>query len=333
VSGLPILSRETLSHQWSFDEALFRSGHETLHATSPQVLQVNLGKKCNQACLHCHVEAGPQRTEMMSDAVMERLFYLMEKSTCLDTLDITGGAPELHPRFRELVAYARSLGLNVIDRCNLTILLESGQEDTAAFLSRHLVEIVASLPCYSAKNVEAQRGKGVFNKSIQALQRLNDLGYGQEGSGLQLHLVYNPGGAFLPPPQQDLQHDYKKKLFEDFGIEFNALFTLANMPIHRFAHQLQREGTYETYMNLLVQHFNPATVSGLMCKSQISVSYDGLLYDCDFNQMLNLPIEHGMPTLEDVSSFDTYTSRKVTTDTHCFGCTAGAGSSCGGALT
>lgn len=333
MSGLPILSRETLSHQWSFDEALFRSGHETLHATSPQVLQVNLGKKCNQACLHCHVEAGPQRTEMMSDAVMERLFYLMEKSTCLDTLDITGGAPELHPRFRELVAYARSLGLNVIDRCNLTILLESGQEDTAAFLSRHLVEIVASLPCYSAKNVEAQRGKGVFNKSIQALQRLNDLGYGQEGSGLQLHLVYNPGGAFLPPPQQDLQHDYKKKLFEDFGIEFNALFTLANMPIHRFAHQLQREGTYETYMNLLVQHFNPATVSGLMCKSQISVSYDGLLYDCDFNQMLNLPIEHGMPTLEDVSSFDTYTSRKVTTDTHCFGCTAGAGSSCGGALT
>ena len=333
MSGLPILSREILKHQRSFDEALLRSGHKTLHAQSPQVLQVNLGKKCNQACLHCHVEAGPQRTEMMSDIVMERLFQLMEKSTCLETLDITGGAPELHPRFRELVAYARSLDLNVIDRCNLTILLEPGQEDTAAFLARHHVEIIASLPCYSAKNVEAQRGKGVFNKSIQALQRLNALGYGQEDSNLKIHLVYNPGGAFLPPAQVELQSDYKKKLFEDFGIEFNALFTLANMPIHRFAHQLQREGTYETYMDLLVQHFNPATVSGLMCKSQISVSYDGLLYDCDFNQMLNLPIEHGMPTLEDVSSFDTYASRKVTTDTHCFGCTAGAGSSCGGALT
>jgi radical SAM/Cys-rich protein len=270
---------------------------------------------------------------MMSDEVMDRLFELMSNSSSLTTIDITGGAPELHPRFKALVLYARSLGLHVIDRCNLTILFETGQEETAKFLAANQVEIIASLPCYSAKNVEAQRGKGVFDKSIKALQELNALGYGQKESALKLHLVYNPGGAFLPPDQQKLQLDYKTRLLNDFGIEFNALFTLANVPIHRFAHQLQRDGNYEDYMALLVQSFNPATVSGLMCKSQISVSYDGHLYDCDFNQMLDLPLASTLPNLWDVPSLDDYAARAIITDAHCFACTAGAGSSCGGALT
>ena len=318
---------------WSFHKALQDTGEAQLYAQSLEVLQINLGKKCNQACHHCHVEAGPKRTEMMSDVVMDRLFDLMKKSSSLTTVDITGGAPELHPRFKGLVSYARSLGLHVIDRCNLTIFFEPGQEETAAFLAAHQVEIVASLPCYSEENVEAQRGKGVFNKSIQALQWLNTLGYGKLDQDLKLHLVYNPGGAFLPPDQTKLEMDYKAKLFDDFRIEFNGLFTLANVPIHRFAHQLHREGNYEAYMTLLVQSFNPTTVSRLMCKSQISVSYDGYLYDCDFNQMLNLPLAPNVPNLWDVTSLDEYRGRMITTDTHCFACTAGSGSSCGGALT
>ena len=309
------------------------AGVTKLNAHIPSVLQLNLGKKCNQACLHCHVEAGPLRTEMMSHRVLDRIFELMQTSTGLTTIDITGGAPELHPRFRELVGYSKNLNLNVIDRCNLTVLLEPGQEETANFLAEHEVEIVASLPCYSLKNVDAQRGSGVFEKSIEALQRLNALGYGSPGSELKIHLVYNPGGAFLPPSQQELESDYKQKLLADFGIQFNALYTLTNMPIHRFAHQLQREHAFGSYMELLIQNFNPRALSGLMCRSQISVSYEGRIFDCDFNQMLELPLDNTKDSLWDISSFDAYGSRAITTDSHCFGCTAGAGSSCGGALT
>jgi len=297
-------------------------------------LQVNIGKLCNQACRHCHVESGPTKTrENMDSKTFEKLCSLIDASRNIQTLDITGGAPELNPHFRSLVKFARSKGIEVIDRCNLTVLFEPGQEDTAAFLAEQGAQVVASLPCYSRKNVDQQRGNGVFDKSIRGLQMLNELGYGKEGSGLSLNLVYNPGGPSLPPAQETLQEQYKVELKEDFGIEFNQLFTITNMPIKRFLVDLKRAGKLEEYMNLLVQSFNPTAVDSLMCKSLVSISWDGRIYDCDFNQMLNIELAPQLPrTIWEMESFDELENSKILTADHCYGCTAGAGSSCTGAL-
>jgi radical SAM/Cys-rich protein len=295
-------------------------------------LQLNVGKRCNQACHHCHVDAGPKRTEAIGRRVAERVLELLERNPRLELLDVTGGAPELSEHFRALVAGARALGRRVIDRCNLTVLLEPGQEDTAAFLAAHEVEVVASLPCYSAANVEAQRGRGVFAASIAALRRLNALGYGVAGSPLRLDLVYNPLGPALPPAQSELEARYRSELREGHGIEFHRLLTLANMPIERFARDLERQGRLAEYQSLLVNHFNPATIDGLMCRSLVSVGYDGRLYDCDFNQMLALDVPGAARTIFDIDDLGALDEGAIATGPHCFGCTAGAGSSCGGSI-
>jgi len=313
-----------------FAGLLASRGLGTLRRRPPTTLQVNVGKRCNQACHHCHVDAGPKRTEVMGDAVADRVVALLERNPSVVLLDVTGGAPELAPCFRRLVATARRLGRRAIDRCNLTVLLEAGQEDLAAFLAAEEVEVVASLPCYGPENVDAQRGQGVFEKSIRALRMLNALGY---GSRLRLDLVYNPVGAHLPPEQAGLEADYRANLGDRFGIVFHRLLTITNMPISRFAAQLARAGEGERYMALLVNHFNSDTVSDLMCRDLLSVGYDGRLYDCDFNQMLELPL--GAPraaTVWDVDDLTTLADARIATAAHCFGCTAGAGSSCGGAL-
>ena len=296
------------------------------------VLQINLGKLCNQACHHCHVEAGPKRTEVMHKKTMERLLELLDKTPSCNTIDITGGAPELNPAFRFLVSELYNRKKQIIDRCNLTVLFEKGQEDTAYFLREHRVKIVASLPCYTKQNVETQRGGGVFDKSISALQMLNKLGYGQEGSGLELDLVYNPQGAYLPPAQDKLEKDYKIELQKYFGISFNQLFTITNMPIKRFLDQLTRENKYNAYMQLLVSSFNVQTLDNLMCRNMISVSWDGKIYDCDFNQMLQISVGNTSKTIWDINALDDINKHAIAFANHCYGCTAGAGSSCGGAI-
>lgn len=292
----------------------------------PETLQINLGKRCNQACLHCHVEAGPNRTENMDGETFERLLLLIKNSPTIKTIDITGGAPELNPYFKKLVQFSRELGLEIIDRCNLTVLFEPGQEDTALFLKENKVRIVASLPCYSKENVEAQRGKDVFDKSIRALRLLNSLGYGS--SQLILDLVYNPSGPFLPPSQKKLQEKYKTELKELFGIEFNQLFTITNMPIKRFLDDLKRSNKLNEYMELLVNSFNPSSAQSVMCRSLISIGWDGKIYDCDFNQMLEMPIGN----IWEISSFEDLSKEPITFANHCFGCSAGEGSSCTGIL-
>jgi radical SAM/Cys-rich protein len=294
-----------------------------------ETLQVNVGKRCNQACHHCHVEAGPKRTESMTESTAARVLAVLAATPSVATLDLTGGAPELNPHFRQLVRGARRLGRRVVDRCNLTVLFEPGHDDLAAFLAEHNVAVVASLPCYTAENVERQRGHGVFDKSIQGLQLLNALGYGRPGSSLALELVYNPVGPFLPPAQAELEARYRTELYAAFGITFDRLLTITNMPIKRFADLLTREGAHEAYMGLLVNHFNPTTIDGLMCRSLASVGWDGRLYDCDFNQMLELALTR---TIWEVDDLATLAGLPITTGSHCFGCTAGAGSSCGGAL-
>ena len=296
-------------------------------------LQLNIGLRCNLACHHCHVESGPKRTERLDRAGIDRILELLALNPEVTTLDITGGAPEMHEDFRRLVSGARALGRRVIDRCNLTILFEPGQEDTAEFLADHGVEIIASLPCYSLENVEKQRGRGVFDGSIEALRRLNALGYGKPGTGLLLDLVYNPVGAFLPPAQDQLESDYREALGNRFGIVFNQLLTITNMPIKRFAHELYRDGEYEAYMRLLVDHFNADNVPGLMCRHLISISHDGTIFDCDFNQALELRPPGARRTIYDIERFDDLEGAGITTAEHCFGCTSGAGSSCGGALS
>jgi radical SAM/Cys-rich protein len=313
----------------SFAGTLAAAGLPRLARGPTTTLQVNVGKRCDLACHHCHVESGPKRTEALGEALAARVLALLERNPQLDTLDLTGGAPELNPHFRALVQGARALGRRVIDRCNLTVLFEPGQEDTAEFLAREGADVVASLPCYTAGNVDAQRGKRVHERSLAALRRLNALGYGA-GGGLRLDLVYNPLGPSLPPPQASLEADYRRELGA-LGIRFDRLFTLTNMPIKRFARDLARRGESERYLSLLVNHFNPATVEALMCRSTLSVAYDGGLYDCDFNQALELPLR-GPATLFDVDDVDALESLPVATAPHCFGCTAGAGSSCGGAL-
>lgn len=316
----------------TFDSTLLAHGMGPLRRDSVTTLQINAGKLCNQACHHCHVEAGPKRTEIMTEKTAERLLTMLGASPQIRTVDITGGAPELNPNFRRLVTRSRELGREVIDRCNLTVLFEPGMEDLADFLAQQRVQIIASLPCYTAANVDAQRGLGVFDKSVAALEKLNELGYGMPYSTLQLNLVYNPLGASLPPDQKRLEAEYKRELRKHFSIEFNNLFTLANMPIKRFADFLHRSGKQADYMVLLADHFNPATVPGLMCRSLVSVGWDGQIYDCDFNQMLEMGIGGRGLTIWDLDRFDDLAGRPIATASHCFGCTAGAGSSCGGAL-
>jgi radical SAM/Cys-rich protein len=294
-------------------------------------LQVNVGLRCDLACHHCHVEAGPKRREALDGRGAERVIELLERNRGVELLDLTGGAPELNPHFRRLVAGARRLGRRVIDRCNLTVLHLEGQEDTAAFLAAEGAEIVASLPCYGPENVEAQRGRGVFARSIEALRTLNALGYGQPGSPLVLHLVYNPLGDALPPPQTELEARYRSELRDRFGISFHSLLTITNMPIRRFARSLAREGRLEAYQALLVNHFNAETLPSLMCRHLVSVDHEGRLFDCDFNLALGLPLP-GAPTLWDVDDLSALAGREIALGNHCFGCTAGHGSSCGGAL-
>jgi len=296
-------------------------------------LQVNLGYKCNQTCVHCHVNAGPHRTEMMSADLVSLVLAVLQQQK-IGTLDLTGGAPELNEHFRDLVRGARTLGVRVIDRCNLTILFEPGQSDLAAFLADQQVEITASLPCYSPANVDRQRGDGVFEKSIAGLQNLNALGYGRDGSGLVLNLAYNTQGASLPPPQVQLEADYKRELLQHFGIHFNHLFVLTNMPIQRFGSSLVSKGTFADYMQLLHSAYRPENLDTVMCRNLISVDWQGDLYDCDFNQMLGLPARFGKqirPHLRDLLEMDV-ADTDISIADHCYGCTAGQGSSCGGAL-
>jgi radical SAM/Cys-rich protein len=297
-----------------------------------EVLQINVGKKCNQTCAHCHVNAGPARTEIMTRDTIDRIVDWLAL-TDIGTVDITGGAPELNPHFRYLVERVKVLSpsRHVIDRCNLTILFEPAQEHLAEFLAAHQVEIVASLPCYSSDNVNAQRGDGVFDKSIAGLQKLNELGYGRD-ERLPLNLVYNPLGAHLPGPQAELEADYRRELQTHFGITFNHLYTITNLPISRFAALLQRNGQLEEYQQLLVDSFNPSSVAGLMCRNTLNIGWRGEVYDCDFNQMLGMQWRNGRPLyLWDIDP-QHVEDRPVLTGNHCFGCTAGAGSSCGGAI-
>ena len=318
--------------QPSFAATFERHGLAPLRRGPVQTIQVNVGLRCDLACHHCHVEAGPKRTETMSARTAERVLYLLDVNPGITTLDLTGGAPELHAQFRPLVEGARARGRRVIDRCNLTVLLEEGQEDTAAFLAANEVAVVASLPCTSKENVDAQRGRGVFERSIEALRLLNGLGYGRSGGRLCLDLVYNPLGATLPPDQGALADRYHAELREQFGIEFDDLLTIANMPIRRFARVLAREGREQAYFDLLVSRFNPATVPALMCRAVVSVDYDGALFDCDFNQMLALPLGGQRKTVWDVDDLAALYGEGIATERHCYGCTAGAGSSCRGAL-
>lgn len=309
---------------------------------SPQpitTLQLNITKLCNQACVHCHVDASPRRREAMSAAVMARCLGILRETPSIKTVDVTGGAPELHPEFASLVRSARALGKQVIIRHNLTVTLDPHpltREDMRQlpdFFAEQRVELVSSLPYHQEFFTDRQRGSGVFKKSIESLRLLNARGYGLEGTGLTLNLVYNPVGPYLPPPQEGLERDYRHELRSKFGIEFNRLFALTNMPIHRFKAQLLRAGTYEGYMEKLISAFNPAAAAGVMCRSLISVSYDGKLYDCDFNQMLELPIGGAEATT--VFDFDptALQRRSIRLGSHCYGCTAGAGSSCGGKTT
>ena len=297
-----------------------------------ETLQVNVGYKCNQTCVHCHVNAGPTRTEMMDrKTVSEVIAYI--GASGVGTVDITGGAPELNPHFRSLVLGARGLGARVMDRCNLTVLERPGQEDTAQFLAAHKVEIVASLPCYLEENVDAQRGKGVFDGSIRALKLLNGLGYGSPA--LPLNLVYNPQGPVLPPAQGPLEDAYRRHLEERYGIVFNHLYVLANMPIQRFGSMLISKGQFEEYIALLKNAYQPRNLESVMCRSLISVDWRGYVYDCDFNQMLGLPLSHrGRPRahLRDLAGVD-LEGNPIVVQNHCYGCTAGQGSSCGGALS
>ena len=298
-----------------------------------QTLQVNLGYRCNQSCVHCHVNAGPNRTEEMDAATADLVIEFLERQR-VATLDITGGAPELNANFRRMVTAARDMAAKVIDRHNLTVQEQPGQEDLPEFLAANQVEIVASMPCYLQDNVDKQRGKGVYDGSIRALKRLNALGYGREGSGLTLNLVYNPLGPALPPPQAELEADYKRVLGERFGVRFNSLFTLANMPIQRFGAILLSQGQFDSYLTRLQHAHRAENLDGVMCRSLLSVDYRGYVYDCDFNQMLDLPLSRGARErlhLRDLFD-DDISNNPIRVAGHCFGCTAGQGSSCGGAL-
>jgi radical SAM/Cys-rich protein len=313
-----------------FEESLRASGLFPLTATGIAVFQINVGKLCNQTCRHCHVEAGPNRTETMSRETAELCMRALEQ-TAIPTVDITGGAPELSPNFRWLVERSRGLGRQVMDRSNLTVLLLNPQAGLAEFLAQHEVEIVASLPYFQEQQTDAQRGAGVFAKSIEAIRKLNGLGYGAPGSGLKLDLVYNPAGAFLPPAQHAIEADFRRELQRRYGVAFNALYALTNVPIGRFREFLEASGNYERYMNKLVGAYNPGAAAGVMCRYTLSVGWDGTLYDCDFNQMLDITVDHGAPWHIQDFSAEMLNRRRIVTGQHCYACTAGTGSSCTGA--
>ncbi len=313
---------------------LLKTDFPALRRSNLDTLQLNLGYTCNQSCQHCHVNAGPNRKEQMSLETLEQILTFA-KLHSIKKLDLTGGAPELNPHFRWLIEQASRHGIHVIDRCNLTILTEQNQHDLAEFLAQYQVEIVASLPCYSQENVDKQRGKGVFDRSIQGLKILNALGYGKSNNDLQLNLMYNPGGAFLPPSQQTLEADYKQKLKNDFEIEFNQLLTLTNMPIMRFGSSLLSKNKFDDYMQLLKQAHNDDNLETVMCRSLISIDWQGYIYDCDFNQMLDIPSQLKTEYKTHISklNFETLQNNTIAIADHCYGCTAGNGSSCGGALS
>ncbi len=315
-----------------FDDALKSCNLYPLRAAGVATLQVNVGKKCNQACHHCHVEAGPNRAEMMDDAVMERCLRLLKEER-IPVLDITGGAPEMHPRYRDFVERARGMGAAVMTRCNLTILREPGMQDLPAFWKSHNVIVVASLPYFRREETDAVRGKGVFEKSIEAVKRLNATGFGVGGSGLTLNLVYNPAGAFLPAPQEALERQFRAELTKSHGIAFNRLLALTNMPIARFKDYLNRKNAHDSYLGRLAGAFNPVAAENVMCRSMISIGWDGFLFDCDFNQMLNLRVNHGAPFHINDWDQGVLAGRQIVTGPHCYGCTAGQGSSCGGEIS
>lgn len=315
---------------FDFEQKLASHGLE-LRATSVVTLQVNVGKLCNQACKHCHVDASPKRTEIMPRETVEQVLAALRRFR-IPTLDLTGGAPELNPSFRWFVTEARALGTHVMVRHNLTVMFEPGQEDLPEFFRAHQIEVISSLPYFQEQQTDAQRGNGVFTKSIEAIRRLNAVGYGVDGSGLHLNLVYNPVGAFLPPAQSAIEADFKRELLSRYGLTFNQLYTITNMPIKRFLEYLRRSGNEERYLRKLVEAFNPNAVAGVMCRRLVSVDWTGKLYDCDFNQMLELGVAENAP--QTIAEFDPIklAQRRIVTGVHCFGCTAGAGSSCGGAV-
>jgi radical SAM/Cys-rich protein len=314
----------------TFEDAVAGCGHAPLRAAAISILQINLGKRCNQACRHCHVDAGPDRREVMPPQVVDACLSFLDASD-IPTLDITGGAPEMHPSFRDIVRRARAAGRHVMDRCNLTITQLPNYSDLPAFLADYRVEVIASLPSFAARLTDTQRGSGVFEASIAALRRFNELGYGIDGSGLLLHLVTNPVGAFLPGSQTALEVDWKRELHRRHGVTFNRLYTITNMPISRFLQFLIDSGNLQGYMDRLAGAFNPAAVDGLMCRNTLSVGWDGQLYDCDFNQMLELGTADEAPRTIFDATPAALAGRRIVVGPHCFGCTAGAGSSCGGA--
>jgi radical SAM/Cys-rich protein len=317
----------------TFREKLEVTGFYPLKPAKLEILQVNLGKMCNQVCKHCHVDAGPDRKEIMTQETMSEILAKLEQ-TEIRVVDLTGGAPELNPNFRWFVEELHRMGKHIMVRCNLTIILANPKfHDLPEFFKQHRIEVVSSLPFYTSARTDRQRGDGVFEKSIEALRMLNAVGYGKQDTGLMLNLVYNPAGAFLPPSQSALEKEYKQELSRQFGIEFNHLFTITNLPISRFLDFLIRSGNYERYLEELIDAFNPSAVPGVMCRNTLSVGWDGSLYDCDFNQMLNLKVSCGRSN--HIRDFDLQTlqDRSIVVGRHCFGCTAGSGSSCGGALT
>jgi len=316
----------------TFQEKLNGAGVDRLKSSRVEILQVNLGKMCNQTCKHCHVDAGPDRKEIMDRETMQLCLDAVKKSE-IQTVDLTGGAPEMNPLFRWFVEELKKLNVSILVRCNLTIIVSNYKyHDLPEFYKKHHVTIISSLPHFSARRTDAQRGEGVFEKSVKALKMLNDVGYGIPGSGLELHLVYNPSGAFLPPSQSSLKKDFKQKLWDKYSIEFNDLYAITNMPISRFLDYLIQSGNYEAYMEKLVEAFNPGALAGLMCLNTLSVGWNGIVYDCDFNQMLDLPVAG--EAMQHISKFDMnqLKDRNIVVNQHCYGCTAGAGSSCGGEI-
>ena len=328
-SGLPVIMPGAENNMIDCLPYLKNTDFPEIKRNELEILQINLGYLCNLSCTHCHVNAGPKRTELMDRQTIDEVLTFIDHNKEIHTLDLTGGAPEMNPHFRYFVQRALDRGLKVIDRCNLVILLEHGYQDTAEFLASNQVEIVASLPCYREDNVDKQRGKGTFRDSIQALQNLNQLGYGKDDSELMLNLVFNPQGASLPPDQHALEQAYKQYLQEQYGIVFNQLFAMANLPVQRFGSQLISKGQFDGYMQLLKDNFQTQNLSSVMCKNTLSVDWQGFVYDCDFNQMLQLPLAGKKNHIKDVAYLN---GKSITTLQHCYGCTAGKGSSCGGAI-
>lgn len=329
---IEILENETENQQPFFEDKLEIIGMSPLKATGIEIMQVNMGKMCNQVCKHCHVDAGPDRKEIMTQATMQSILDVL-KTTDIQTVDLTGGAPEMNPNFRWFVEEISKLGRHIIVRCNLTIILANPKyHDLPQFFKKHKVEVVSSLPFYTSSRTDRQRGDGVFNKSIEALKLLNEVGYGKSDSGLILNLVYNPAGAFLPPSQEALEKEFKTALKKDFDIEFNSLFAITNLPISRFLDYLVNSGNYESYMQELVDAFNPAAAVSVMCRNTLSIGWDGSLYDCDFNQMLDLKVSESKSQHISEFDLDALNKREIIVGRHCFGCTAGNGSSCGGSV-